>query len=444
MKMYNNSDSAFETNIHSKMNRIGIKNWISRKVFLKSVCLSLLAASIIFGSCSKNNEEVTPQLSKIDITNSTALFIASSKSNLKTAEQVGNKLFKVTNEGVVQEVTFWDKSGKQMTDTFVPEMIYFIANSDFFIARINTTNYLVRKSDGGIFVLNTTLGKPYEYDRRTGGYVNSDFIVQDANKNLYFTSENRIYKINVSNPNSLTISPVTPDTEDAWNFTVSSKGDVFYETKDAYRVCKSNGGLYNIPTNASTLNSWTGLDGRIKYATNDKALFAVDIDAKGNASIDKKVFDFQIGGLGNQVNMLRFKSRVILLNEENPISHGQPPILEIDNQANYPRQISLSYNICEIKKVVNSENYYYLSGLNSSQQPVLIKVNPTNDAVTELLKAGAYDIYAMTVNKKDELIFNALRMSDGVKVIGKISSEGTLQIIDTKLNSGVVALERIQ
>jgi hypothetical protein len=255
---------------------------------------------------------------------------------------------------------------------------------------------------------------------------------------MYFRNNNRIYKLDISNPNSITSSPVTPDTESAWNFTVSAKGDIFYGTNNAFRVAKSNGGLYNIPYGGITLNSWTGLDGKIRYAVNDRALFTVNIETNGNTSVEEKSLGIQLGGLYHPVRMLRFSNRIILLPSDD--WHIQ----EVENPSNNPRNIILSYSINSIKGAVNSENYYYINGLNSSQQPFLIKINTANDAVTELFNAGDYDIYTMTVSNNDELIFNALRMSDGVKVIGKISSTGNLQIIDTQINSEVTVLERIQ
>ena len=358
--------------------------------------------------------------------------------NRNSAAQ-NNRLFKITNDGIVEEVSYLDESGNTITNTFVPEMIYAIPKSDYLVATINSSSYLIRKSDGAVFVLSALLGGNNDSGSRTGGYVNSDFIVQDTSKNLYFKGGDRVYKLDISNPNSITSSPITPDTEAAWNFTVSAKGDVFYQTSSAYRVAKSNGGLYNIPYSGITLNSWTGLDGKIKYITGNRAVYTVNIDASGNVLIDEKARNFQLGPFYNPVNILRFSNRIILM--ESDVYY---PIQEVDNESNSPRSINLSYSINTIKKAINSENYYYLSGLNKSQQPFLIKVNPVNDAVTELLKAGDYDIYAMIVNNNDELIFNALRMSDGVKVIGKISSTGTLQIIDTKLDTEVTTLERIQ
>ena len=41
------------------------------------------------------------------------------------------------------------------------------------------------------------------------------------------------------------------------------------------------------------------------------------------------------------------------------------------------------------------------------------------------------------------MIFNALRMPDGAKIIGEIDSGGTVTILDETLNTEVTVLERI-
>ena len=117
---------------------------------------------------------------------------------------------------------------------------------------------------------------------------------------------------------------------------------------------------------------------------------------------------------------------------------------EIENPSDSPRDISLDYPILDVKMAENSDNYYYLSGKNQSSQPYFVKVNPRNDTVTELVPAGAYDIYSLTVSSNDEVLFNALRMSDGAKVVGKISSTGNISILDDGLGIQTTVLERIQ
>jgi len=63
---------------------------------------------------------------------------------------------------------------------------------------------------------------------------------------------------------------------------------------------------------------------------------------------------------------------------------------------------------------------------------------------TVLLPSGDYDIFRMSVSNKGEVTFNAIRMSDGRRVIGSISTTGILTILDETLNAEVLILERIR
>jgi hypothetical protein len=92
-----------------------------------------------------------------------------------------------------------------------------------------------------------------------------------------------------------------------------------------------------------------------------------------------------------------------------------------------------------------SSDAYYLAGTDGSSSPILLKVDPTTDGVTTLLPKNSqyYDIYAMSVSSANTVNFNALRMSDGAKIIGQIDASGSLTILDSTLNTQVVMLEKI-
>ena len=74
-----------------------------------------------------------------------------------------------------------------------------------------------------------------------------------------------------------------------------------------------------------------------------------------------------------------------------------------------------------------------------------MKVEPGVDTVTTLLpQAGVYyDIFKMVVSPDGVVTFNALRMSDGIKVLGEVEADGNVNILDESLNVQVVTLERV-
>ena len=432
-----NCGEAMETRDHLK-NGASSKSQMSRGNFFNKICFVLLVAVIVLGSCSKENESIDEginegkgKVSKIDIKNASVLFIASSNSTLKST-MGQDRLFKITDGGLIEEVSYLDEFGNQIDETFIPETIYTIYNSDYFGVKMNDKFYLVRKSDGAIFVLNTVLGPVNNTARRTGGFLNSEYIVQNPDKSMYLKNilDQRIYKLDVSNPESITSTPLTPDTEYASFWAVSYQGDIFYYKGDyMWRVRKSNGGLYTVQYEDGFC--WTGFDGKIKFVRNGN-LCTVNVGENGDVTIDEQTFGFLFSGF----YILRFNNRIIVGNGSS--------FCEVENESNTPKRVSWSYDINTFYKVVNTENYYYIFGRNSSQTTFIIKIDPTNDTVTELITGVDYDLYAMTVTNNDDVIFNALRMSDGVKVLGRISSTGNIQIIDEQMNYETIVLERIQ
>ena len=423
----------------------------SRKCLESMLIKACLAFLLVFVSCNKGKND----LFRLGIDKAVSLFIAPADSIIEQS------LFKITVDGVVEEVSYLNNRGKQIKGTFIPEMLFTIRNSEYFAAKIRnqhnkTDTYLVRKSDGSVFNMNTHIGAS-EHER-IGGYYNTEFFVKDENNYIYFISQHQLFKLNINDINSLMPIPLTTSSGALfWGFTVSAKGDIFYNIRGVYKLRRSAGGLVNVPYIKLSTNSWAGLDGRIKYIVDRRnypvydekgniskyfyplSVYAVDIYESGEASFTVENNLTTTGGwYHGAALMIRFNNRVILFPR---VFYGATKFLEVENPSNTLREIVLSYDISTINRGINSDNYYYLSGLNSSQQPYLIKIDPATDVVTELFPAGTYKIFEMDVSNNDYLTFNALRMADGVKILGEISPTGEITVIDAKMNVEVIVLK---
>ena len=90
------------------------------------------------------------------------------------------------------------------------------------------------------------------------------------------------------------------------------------------------------------------------------------------------------------------------------------------------------------------EDYLYISGKDSSHNYILIKVNPATGECTQIL-GNEYEIYSFSVSEQDGIIFNALRMVDGKRIIGKVSTfGGAVTVLDQESNAQITYLERIR
>ena len=150
-----------------------------------SVLIIVLSA---FVSCNKYKND----LFRLDIDNAASLFIAPADS---MSEQ---SLYKITVNGIVEEVSYLNKRGNQIEGFFIPEMLYTISNSNFFAAKLrnqhNETNtYLICRSNGVVYNINANI-EEFGTHNRVGGYMNSDYFALDEDNNMYFKNQNNLFR----------------------------------------------------------------------------------------------------------------------------------------------------------------------------------------------------------------------------------------------------------
>ena len=82
-------------------------------------------------------------------------------------------------------------------------------------------------------------------------------------------------------------------------------------------------------------------------------------------------------------------------------------------------------------------NYLYIAGMDSTNNTMLFKYDytlkddTTTRGKTQLLPLNDYDVYSFTVSENDGITFNALRLSDGKKIIGRVGlNGGDVSVID--------------
>jgi hypothetical protein len=207
------------------------------------------------------------------------------------------------------------------------------------------------------------------------------------------------------------------------------------------RIRKSGGGLKNLEV-AEGRVAWVGPDNNL-YFFRSSPFDQVAKYSETNDSISDfgSCINFHNAISNMSCWVLTFSNRVIICSAQNEVYEAYPiPGLIQSREPSYEKYQALGLK--SIKLVDGSQNYYYIAGNNTSSNPVLLKINTSNDVSSTIL--SEYDLYAMTVNSFDTIIFNALRMSDGAKVIGEISASGQVRILDSTLNTEVVVLERIK
>lgn len=426
----------------------------------------VLCVGIAFISCSnvvKNGDDTHPNdsvLKFLDIKNAQNLYIGTSNTGTRSAGDAATtqKLFKITEDGYVEEVKYLDENKKEITISQQPTVIQNV-NDEYVFVGFGWSSYLVRKTDGAVFDM-TKAGYPEEI---YNDFKNSQRIKTDRKNNMYFVTRDysntnascRIVKVNLNGIDALNSSFVSASTDYVDVFDVDWNGNLIYDgysvsdsSHRLLRVRKSNGGLLNLSDVGAF---WIGLDGNIYYSSNNHEEYKNSENGEESYGypIKKITIDLSSGdkeeiyGYIDDVfwNYGSFKINVkdkIYLIRDSLIS-------EVCNSNNSPRKVSLtSLQLKSVTAVTSSENYYYISGLTSTNETVLLKINPDNDSFVHILPENDFDVFSFTASETDGITFNALRMSDGKKIIGKVGIDGgDVTIIDEESDVEITYLERI-
>ena len=437
----------------------------------------LMQASLLmnFTACSDDDkEEYSSEISNLkflSIENAKNLYISTDNTAGRAASDT-KKIFKITEDGYTEEVKYLDEDNKEVSLWYQPCAIQPVNDEYVFVGfgyggDSISNSYLVRKTDGAVFSL-ANAGNP---DEISISYKNEKLLKTDKNNNLYFltydyssgSSIQKVVKVNLSGIDSLSATTVSASTDNVNIFDVDWNGNVIYNgylasgsSNRVNRLKKANGGLVNLSENWAY---WIGLDGNIYYESDDYKGDEYDSETDSYTyygySINKitvdssyNVSDDVYGYLGQNANFFQSGSYKLELQNEILIidaSSNDSKIYEVYNETGTPRVVSLgSLSMKSVTDVTSTENYYYIAGTDTSNNTFLGKIDPTDDSYTNLLLQNDYDVYSFTASETDGIIFNALRLSDGKKVIGKVGiNGGDVTMIDEESDVQISYLERI-
>jgi hypothetical protein len=162
-----------------------------------------------FTACSTDdNDNGNKKLGFIDIVNASQLYVArASNSRLAIGRVVSGRdtLFKITEDGFVEEVTYKDENGNEIKNYQAPFEIFNVNDSyviaNFWDGKGGKTGYLVRKADGAVFSLDN-VGMVATYPPPQSDVMGNIYFVigVPVEGNVGST----LVKIDTSNPDRLT------------------------------------------------------------------------------------------------------------------------------------------------------------------------------------------------------------------------------------------------
>lgn len=445
----------------------------------------LLGAFVIlaFTKCTNDDDHfleetrVEGNLTSLDIMNSRALLLGAHASMMKS-EQIqsdaeGNSLFKITEDGVIQEIRYWQidtiytdtEEGRkveidsiELTNTFYPAHI-FNAGDDHLIVCFDKVSeedpntyfeleYLVRKSDGAVFQLPLGYRPVTRWNHYNQMFKNEDYstlIQKDEAGYIYFIGKDDLVKIDVQTPENITFQQITSSNmagEGVCNFRVNGSGHIIFNSEGistplVSKIRYNNGGLAYPEKDITPF--WLGFDNNFYFAHTPSYQAGVSsMPIIEKLTIDNGKINYDTLGVINHAEaeltylndsyIFRMKdiNKIVLMDFSDHMAKRGDVVAEVYNSESLIKAFSMSeLGITEINIGICSDNYYYLAGLDGNQ-PVLLKVDPSTypHQAQQLVAKGAYDIYKMTVTSDDYVMIHALRMSDGNIVISQISPSG--------------------
>ena len=426
-----------------------------RKTYISMVLVTLL---LFLFSCNGGVDSPTSSNKKLvlDLKEASTIYIG--KSSQSSSRDIGNgssqnKIFKVTEDGHSQEVTYYyetdvydnkgnvvGKKKEKVTEVMVPEKLIKL-NENYLIVSFDYYNsYLVDTKTGYCF--NYPFEPPYYTPY---SYFYGESVQCDATGNIYTNDWHKLIKIDISDPQNLSVEQINPPTErmEGIQWAVDSKGNCAYRAIDelgnyVLRLKKKTGGYMNLPGDASSqLYFWQGLDGQIYYLC---GIYMYNAKVK---KIDNQ--NYVISDVDSDVYYYYpWKALLRAKNKNRIVAVAENEIYELYNPDTnkITKKQASAIGLNKIKFAVSSDDFYYFVGTDANNNCKVVKVDPVTYQYEYLLSDGEYDVYNLTVSK-NSIVFNALRMSDGAIVMGRINNNGNIKILDDKLENLVTVLERI-
>ena len=421
------------------------------KLFLLFLIIfQMIGCSAAGGSGGDDDNPAKYSISSIDISDAKAVMISPNTTSINNMLSVKrspgskNVFTKIKSDGTLEQVSVLDKNGNQLNNVF-PSKIY-SCNDRYVIFMFNGYPYLTNKITGSTYDLSAA-GVP-EMLRANNGYDEEvrKSIFADINDNIYYLNNGVVKKIDVSNPDAITVRNYTPDiyevnyTDD---FAVDNSGNVIFTYEINFtrytKIKTTNGSLTNLSN--PTYMSYSGLDGNIYFVPGSSTInrpagvikkvnIAADFNVTYSDYGERRVFGY---GYGQSYRWLNFDDRIAIIKDGKKMDVYQSAGLPSASK-------SLEFlSSSSLKLLKSSSSYYYVA----TKQGAILKVDPDDDSSTTLIDNNEYDYYKMTVTNNDTVLFYALRLSDSKKVIGKISSTGDVSIIDDTLTDEVILLEKL-
>ena len=308
-------------------------------------------------------------------------------------------------------------------------------------------SFLVRNFDGKVFVMNPD--NPPNITLGLGTSANYQYVKADGLKNIYYVSnidisQSKIIKAFVDEKDNLIESILIETREVVKALEVDSYGNILYKLAD------SNGTYFFSRTGklkyiGYTTAFWKGCDGYLYYTDGTrikKILF------EENEVRETNYNDYDSGILvrgGIKTFCLRLKNRILFVGNDNGGVRNNLSIFEVYNENHTCGKIELSnLEFSKINCAYATENYYFISGIDSNNNMVFVRVTPETDEYIKVLPDDSYEIYSFVASESNGITFNGMDMNGGKIITAKVGiNGGNIYPLDENSDEKIYGLTQI-
>jgi hypothetical protein len=393
------------------------------KIFFILFCLIFFA-----NACKKDKPDV--KFGSINITDAFSLVLC------KNDSVTGNprdtlKLYKITADDKLYRVQYYAEDGANIGFTYFPAAMYDI-NKNYFLlilskdASETTIAYIISKSDGTAEELQNF--EIPAINRGSGPEINQSnriFIKANA-KNFFYLDENNVNKLSfdaANYPTSTFMGDYSP------NFTVDSLGDFILGKKLYCQPAQPGNDIisYTIDEiDENTLISGNNSQGFYMIQRDVPSVLITKLNISNyNYSLAAK------GEIAENIGEWNYLGNAVFCNSQSVIFVFDEGLLFIN--PTMQKIIPLSeYSLAQIIDFTQSNNYLYIHGLNSLQNELFVKINPSTYPLTysHIFNPGQYHYHQYQLDETGNFSFFAKRNSDAVDVIGYLSASQYVNIVD--------------
>lgn len=431
-------------------------------IFKIALCAIILTSVV---SCSKSDDDNFKKgygnnLKSLNITDATNLVIVTSKESSTTKSvkseeyRETNVLYKITEDGVLKQVSHIDKEGNVVSDNkyYQPLEIKNL-NDDYVLLCYSTPydhsnnlhNYIARKSDGAVFeaplAVNREQAKAY-YCAQDFNIGNEDFYFLGLQHISTSIAQAAIFNLFVDNSGGIFEKQISLESDGVSNYFDDFYADV--HGNYIYSLDDVNYGKHRIIAKSGSINSQENLnakavgpDGYI-YSINEKDVFKLVIE--DDASITKELY----GTLSEDIDLnhfYKFGDKILCIEPSGKVVDifGAGSDIIVHNPVNG----LISGEV----KVMVSGDYYFFAGYSGAQLKIF-----RMDVNTHLPEEMPVDFSQFEFNldnvmmiNENEVMCSGLRLQDAAWVNYKADFNGNIELLDEDFhNMEVVQLERIQ